>query len=889
MGKKIWNLFLSNEIDIKERLFRMILIVGTVSVMAAIIQGMTLVNAWNLMIVYVCMLISFIVALIATFRYRNINFSSTLIGIVIIVLAIPIIFFRGGGINSGAAIWMTMGLFYVFLIFVGIKRIIFLCVTLVLDIGCYVVAYYNPHFVTELSTPLEIHVDSAFAVIVVGLTMGAVMSFQVQVFERERRINEQQKKELEVLGKSKDVFFASMSHEIRTPINAIIGLNELILRENLSEEVSGYAENVQNASKMLLSLVNDILDLSQLEISKMQVADDSYRTYDMFHEVVDVITVRMNEKKLKFVIDIDSSLPVILQGDERRIKQILLNLLTNAVKYTPEGSVSFTCKQQMREDGRINLVISVADSGIGIRKEDIPHLFDAFMRLDAKKNNHIEGTGLGLSITKQLVELMGGNIMVDSIYTQGSMFTVTIPQTIVDASAMGMFLNQQDNHEVMVYDNRSFEAPEARVLIVDEDDLNLIITTKLLQETKMAIDTACSAEECARKTMRRYYNVILMDYMMIERNGGSFLYDIRKQENGLCKDTPVILLTANTIGDKTVEYEEMGFDGILEKPINASRLEEEVMRFIPEELIEYRRENSVGNQAKGFVSQLLTRKRKKVYVTSDSICDIPEDLQKKYDVRVMSLYIQTKYGRFKDSSELDANNLAQYLTNNVSKAESLSPSVEEYEHFFAELLTEAEDIIYISMAGKAGKCYGNAAEAAKGFSRVHVIDSGLVSCGQGLLVLAAAKMAQDGNHVEDICAEVEKYKKKIDSSYIVPNVNILYQKGLTDFITASICDTFKLHPVLGCSRGAVHVFGIRFGKLENVWRHYIRFHLRNKAKIDDEAIFVIHAGLNVRQQEIVMDEIKRTFKFKKVIFAYASPTNICNAGLGSIGLGFFRK
>ena len=889
MFKKIHKLFLSDEIEMKERLFRVILLVGTVAVGAAIIQGLTLVNAWNLMLVYGIMFIAFIVAFISTFRFRNTNFAAILIGIVIIIVALPFIFFKGGGINSGAATWMCMGIFYVFLMFTGKKRTVFLILTLAVDVCCYVIAYFNYGLVEELATRFEVHFDSGFAVIVVGLTIGAIMSFQTAVYEKERKKNEAHKQELELLSKSKDTFFASMSHEIRTPINSIVGLNELILREDPSEEIQNYAKNIQNACKMLLSLVNDILDLSQLEISKMKLAEEEYRVYDMFHEVVDIMKVRMNDKKLKFLLDIDSSLPSRLQGDERRIKQILLNILSNAVKYTSEGSVTLTCKHEMLEDGRANIIISVADTGIGIRKEDLDYLFDAFMRLDINKNNRIEGTGLGLSITKHLVDLMGGTIAVDSIYTQGSLFTVKIPQVIVDDSSMGEFLSEKDSHLVSTYYSKSFEAPEARILIVDDDDLNLIITTKLLQDTKMTIDTASSAEECLRKTMRRYYNLIFMDYMMPDRDGGEVLREIRKQENGLCKDTPVVLLSANAFGDRMTEYAQMGFDGMLEKPINASKLEEETLKFIPEELIEYRRDNNMGGQTEAMVSRLLTRKRKKVYITSDSICDLPQEYKDKYDVKILDLYIQTKYGRFRDSKELDVNNLAQYLSDSESKAESFAPPIEEYEKFFAEALIEAEEVIYIALAGKVGKCYGNAIEATKGFSRVRVIDSGMISCGQGLLVLMAAKMAQDGAGADEICTEIERLKKKIDSSFIIPKVNILYQKGLTDIVTASICDTFNWRPVLGCARGSIHVFGIRAGKMENVWRKYIRYHLRNKAKIDDSIAFVVHAGLNARQQEIVLDEVRRSIKFKKVIFVAASPSNVCNAGLGSIGLGIIRK
>ncbi len=889
MLKKLYQMFFGDEMEIRERLFRIILVVGTAAVTLAIFQGLTLVNASNLMWTYIIMFVAFVIAFVATFKYRKIDFSSVLIGIVIIFIALPIIFFKGGGINSGSAIWMTLGLFYIFMMFRGKIRIFFLIATTLLDAGCYVYAYFNPEVIDELATRFEVHFDSFFAVIVVGFTIGIILEFQIKVFERERRINMEQKAELEAISKSKDNFFASMSHEIRTPINSIVGLNELILREEPSEEIQDYAKNIKNASKMLLALVNDILDLSQLEIKRMQLVDEEYVTYDFFHEVIDMMQVRMEEKGLSFLVDVDGNLPTKMKGDQRRLKQIVLNILSNAVKYTKEGSVTLTAGHEVMSDGRANLIITVADTGIGIRKEDMNTLFDAFMRFDTDKNRKIEGTGLGLSITKQLLDLMGGKISVDSIYTQGSLFTISVPQEIVDDNVMGDFLAATKDNKVGAYYSKAFEAPEARVLVVDDDDLNLIITTKLLQDTKMSVDTASSVEDCLRKTKRRYYNLIFMDYMMPDMDGGQLLREVRKQENGLCKDTPVVLLSANIYGDKQVEYMHMGFDGLLEKPIDAKKLEEEALKFIPEELIEYRRDAQETGRTEGFVSRLLTKKRKRIYITSDSICDLPNEFQEKYDIKIIDLYVKTEHGRFRDDKEIDVDNMSLYLSDTESQAYSLSARVEEYEQFFAEVLTEADEVIYFSMASKAGKCYGNAVEAAKGFAHVHIVDTGNISCGQGLLVLMAAKMAQDGATVAQIFEAAEYWKHKVDASYIIPKTTILYQKGFTDRFTAWFCDRFELHPVLGPKAGTIGILGIRAGKMEHVWKKYIRAHLRKPSKIDDQVVFIAYAGLSARQQQIVLDEVNKCMKFKKIIFTSASASTVCNAGLGSIGIGVFHK
>lgn len=888
MFKKFIHAFTDDKMEIKERLFRIILIVATIAVGLAILQGLTLVNADSLMLIYTIMFTAFVFALILAFKYRNIELSSTILGVALVFVALPVIFLRGGGVSSGSGLWMCLGIFYIFIMFSGKKMWFFLITAIIIDVCCYSISYHFPEHVVELATPFEKHFDSIFAVVIVGLTVGVVMKFQLRVFEKERQLTKEQQKELELIGKSKDAFFASMSHEIRTPINSIIGLNELILREEPSNEIQAYAKNIQNASKMLLSLVNDVLDLSQLEINKMELVQKEYSVSQMLHEVVDMMQIRMKEKELHFIVQVDPKMPSKLFGDDRRIKQILLNILANAVKYTDEGSVTLNCRFEQTDEDDVLLRISVADTGVGIRKEDLEHLFDAFRRINTEKNHKIEGTGLGLSITKHLLDLMYGEISVDSIYTQGSEFTVVIPQKIVDQTPLGEFTTHMQDERSSTYYNKTFEAPEARILIVDDDDLNLIITTKLLQDTKMSIDTASSADECLRKTSKKYYNLIIMDYMMQGMNGGELLREVRKQENGLCKDTDVLLLSANVLADKQLEYQQLGFDGLLEKPIDALRLENEVLKHIPEELIEYRRDADTEAKGDYFVSRL-SKRRKKIYITSDGICDLTQELLDKYDVKLIDLYIQTDSGRFRDTKEIDLHNLARYLSDENSTAFSLAPTVEDYEHFFADTLMEADNIIYISMAGGSGRCFENATEAAKGFSHVHIVDSAHISAGQGLVVLHAAKLAKDGMPLHEILRDVEGMKTKVKASYILPNTRIFYQKGFTDKITAHICDKFKLHPILGSYGNKITVLGVRVGKMEKVWKSYIRFHLRNSSRIDNRIVYVVHAGCSVRQQEMILEEINRNMKFKQVIFTQVSSASVCNAGLGSIGFATYQK
>ena len=298
------------------------------------------------------------------------------------------------------------------------------------------------------------------------LTMSAVsimITFVLRLYKLENEKSQARKKEIEELNASQNHFFSSMSHEIRTPINTIIGLNEMILREDVSSEVAEDAANIQSASKMLLHLINDILDMSKLESGQMTLSSEPYNIGDMLSDVVGMLWIRAKEKGLEFHVDLEPDMPAGYLGDEVRMKQILINVLNNSIKYTKTGSVTLSIQSEEREDGIANVIYTITDTGIGIKKENIPYLFTAFKRVDEERNKYIEGTGLGLSIVKQFVDMMGGKITVNSVYTKGSTFIIEIPQRITDESAVGEFgiENRAALKEKKVY-HKSFEAPDAR-------------------------------------------------------------------------------------------------------------------------------------------------------------------------------------------------------------------------------------------------------------------------------------------------------------------------------------------------------------------------------------------------------------------------------------------
>ena len=484
---------------------------------------------------------------------------------------------------------------------------------------CYGMAFYHPELVAQ-NEQHHAFFDSAFSVIMVGLLTCVLLMFLNRMYEEENALTQKQKKEIEELNRAENHFFSSMSHEIRTPINTIIGLNEIILRENTSEEVAENARNIQGASKLLLSLINDILDISKIKSGKMEIVNVSYETGALFSEIVNMIWIKAKEKGLEFKLQVDSSIPSMLCGDEVRIKQILINLLNNAVKYTSEGSVTLSVRCERQAINRVRVWYSVEDTGQGVKKENIPYIFNAFRRVDEERNRYIEGTGLGLSIVHQLVELMGGEISVNSVYTIGSKFVVMLEQDIVDDRELGTFTlaSRTKVHESEAY-QQSFEAPDAHILVVDDNDMNLLVVKKLLAETKIQIDTASSGAECLSLTQNYHYDCILMDHLMPEMDGIECLYALRAQPTGLCQNVPVVALTANAGSDNQLLYRKEGFSGYLAKPVSGALLEAAVLSILPKELV-HLNENVRQTDIEKDILIFEQAQRRSVLVTTDSVC-----------------------------------------------------------------------------------------------------------------------------------------------------------------------------------------------------------------------------------------------------------------------------
>lgn len=429
------------------------------------------------------------------------------------------------------------------------------------------------------------------------------------------------KEEADRANAAKSEFLANMSHEIRTPINALLGMNEMVMREaaraqRLSaqdeqairaalQSIASCADDIQHAGRNLLSIVNDILDVSKVEAGKTDITEAPYSLSSLLNDTVNLVFFAARDKDLQFVMDVDQTLPDGLLGDGAHVRQVLTNILNNAIKYTDRGSIGLkvhgTVEGEARPGSTLLLTMEVSDTGRGIKPEDMDKLFSKFQRLDMVHNSTIEGTGLGLAISQGLVAMMGGTIRVSSEYGVGSTFTIELPQTIVSCESIGDFQARFERGvaQAAVY-QESFRAPNARILVVDDARMNLKVAVGLLRETELQIDTAISGMQALELTGKNAYHLILMDSRMPEMDGIQTLRRVRSQQGGLNQKTPIICLTADALMGSRERYLSEGFADYLSKPIDSRLLEKTLMRHLPAKLvIPVQREGSAAQAAAG--------------------------------------------------------------------------------------------------------------------------------------------------------------------------------------------------------------------------------------------------------------------------------------------------
>ncbi len=434
-----------------------------------------------------------------------------------------------------------------------------------------------------------------------GITFGIVAIAIHYIVQRERleyhvtsaqlqKLRESQlENELAVIkasNEAKSLFLSKMSHEIRTPINAILGMNEMIMREYDDDQLNEYAANIRSSGETLLTIVNDILDFSKIEAKKMEIIPVRYELSTLVNDIVTMIKVRAQKKNIDVIVNVSPELPNYLYGDDIRIKQCILNILTNSVKYTDRGSVTLEISGKKTSDDEIYLRFRSIDTGIGMKQEDIQKLYSPFERIEENRNRTIEGTGLGMNIVKNLLSLMDADLKVSSVYGEGTTVEFEIRQVIVKDTPIGDFTaTYKENLRSKDIRHAGFISPQGRILVIDDNALNLTVITGLLKETKLQVDTAKSGLEGIEKVSRSEYDCVFVDHLMPHMDGIETLRKMRESEENRNKDIPYIALTANAINGAREEYLSAGFDDYLSKPINPDVLEKMLLRYLPEDKV----------------------------------------------------------------------------------------------------------------------------------------------------------------------------------------------------------------------------------------------------------------------------------------------------------------
>ncbi len=874
--------------SLKDRCFVMFVFCMILSFITTVISGIIMGDSLPVIIGMILFGLAFLGYAYFAIKRDHVLRARIISTIAVAFVIMPILFFTRGGVYAGIPIAMLANGFFIITILDGRLQKILCSLNGVLVLACIIVSYFHPEFVTTYSTKMN-YVNLVIQFLLAALQLTLMIAFQTSLIRRESESARKRAEELEELNKSQSRFFSSMSHEIRTPINTVLGLNEIILRqEDASEEIRKDAGNIQGAGRMLLALINDILDVSKIEAGKMDIVPVNYNVSSLLSEIVNMIWLKAEEKGLQFRVDIDPDVPDGLFGDEVRIKQVLINLLNNAVKYTKEGSVTLHMECEFPTETEVLLKINVSDTGMGIQKESLPHLFDSFQRVDEEKNRYIEGTGLGLSIVKQLVELMNGEIKVSSVYGEGSVFSVELKQGISSEKRIGDLnitgAGGMGSHEKFEH---SFHAPNARILIVDDNEMNLQVEEKLLAGTEMTVDLALSGADALTQTLRYRYDAIFMDHLMPEMDGIQCFKKIRTQNGGLNPNVPVIVLTANAGGENIELYNNTGFDGYLVKPVSGRQLEDTLLTHLPSEKV-IRKESGEMTGASMSTASRYARKKPVVIATSTMI-DVPNHVLSELNISVIPYTVITAEGVFYDTIDIDSEELVRYMRDEKKIVSSEPPTEENLTAFFIEELKKAHQLIYITLLTGSSREYGRAEKSAKSFENVTVFNSECLSSCTGILVMIAGRLAQQNVPVDRIVAELEEAKKRVRCSFVIKSTDVMARRELISPFMNNVLNTLWLRPMLRTKDDKLGVGRFLFGSERKCYEKYIQKALPSNVNPDTSFIFVTYAGLEEEALLWIEEKLCERMKFDHIVFQKASAAITSNCGEGTFGLLYIVK
>ena len=514
-------------------------------------------------------------------RIKKIRYPAVVIGF---IFGFTCLFFLDGGINGGVPLFFVLAVVVTpTLLDVGDA-----IVAVALEVAAFGLNIYFAYNYPDSVNPVRLHDFSLiFSSGSVVAALAILCMIYTYLFRHQQERLATAITEAKTANEAKSSFLNSMSHEIRTPMNSILGMNEMILREEQRPEIREYAQVIQRSGRALLGIINDVLDFSKLQDSKMEIMPIRYDLSSLINDMVNVAAEQAKKKSLTFTLNVDKSIPRILEGDEYHIRQVIMNIVNNAIKYTERGGVTVSMTYEKSDEYSILLRCAITDTGIGIKTDDIDYIFQPFEHLESTRRFSSDGSGLGLSIVQKLLNLMDSELKVESVFHKGSTFSFEIPQTVIKWEPIGDYerayavaTNRQGKKTM-----QSFQAPEAKVLVVDDADINLMVFANLLKQTKIKIDTASSGLEMLQMVRMNHYDMIFLDHRMPGMDGIEAFHAMKKITDGINYNTPVVALTANAVLGARQLYIDEGFSDYVSKPIDTVRLEQVLLEYIPNNLI----------------------------------------------------------------------------------------------------------------------------------------------------------------------------------------------------------------------------------------------------------------------------------------------------------------
>jgi len=577
-------------------------------------------------------------------RLKKLTYPVVIIGF---IFGLTCLFFLDGGINGGVPLFFILAV----VVTPWLLDINDAIIMTGLEVAAYALNVLFAYRYPESVNPVRLHdfslIFSSLAVIIALAVLCLLYTF---IFRKQQEQLDLAITEAKSANEAKSSFLNSMSHEIRTPMNSILGMNEMILREEDRPEIREYASVIQRSGRALLGIINDVLDFSKLQDSKMEIMPVRYDLSSLVNDLVNIAAEQAKKKSLTFTVNVDKSIPRILEGDEYHIRQVMLNILNNAIKYTERGGVTVSISYEKTDEYLIMLHCAVSDTGIGIKSDDLEYIFRPFEHLEATRRFSNDGSGLGLSIVQKLLTLMGSELKVESVFHKGSTFSFDVPQVVIKWEPIGDYeraytvATNRQNKKFM----QSFQAPKAKVLVVDDADINLMVFANLLKKTKIKIDTASSGLEMLQMIRMNHYDMIFLDHRMPGMDGIEAFHAMKKITDGINYNTPVVALTANAVLGARQLYMDEGFSDYISKPIDTVRLEQVLLEYLPKDYI-IKGEDIPENSPE----HIPTPKVSQVAVTYTESYTPPAVEEQEYEAEAEDSAEEDEYAKYKNIPGID--------------------------------------------------------------------------------------------------------------------------------------------------------------------------------------------------------------------------------------------